>query len=563
MRGRIGFSRWLSICVLLVGAAGLGQSAASKTTAAHTSKTTSSGKSSSIAKSSAGSKTSASSKAAKPAGKSTHSSTSALAHTSTKSSQSKTTAIKTTARVPRTLRTIPVNPAVRLNAVTRVEASLSESAGSPFLYPGALHHFFEALDEEQDEHGAGAAPERTVRILQFGDSHTAADIFTGKMRASLQEQFGDGGLGFQFPGHPFAGYHLAGSLRSQTNGWFTEGNHFNALGDGDLGLGGISISTARPNESITLEAPCTTLQLHFLLQPGGGRLQFSDNGTALSTIDTNSAALTSESSGAAASVGTSAGTSAGTFSYSCSAGPHYFEFTTLDDAPVKLLGIVTQQPGVTYECIGINGAVAPLMLRWNQSLFSDYLRQSAPSLIVLAYGTNESGSSAEHLESYPEEFGSIIDNLHRVAPESSILVLGPADRSMRQGRRGPWRAYSGTDRIIAMQKEVCRTHSCTFWDTQRRMGGFGAMQLWVAAGWAQPDRTHLTYTGYRALADALYSDLMLAYNGYHQHPETPLHQSFLRKTPLQQTPLQPAPLHPTAVHAAPPHIAHAQESSNG
>ncbi len=482
------------------------------------------------------------------------------------------TAVKTTARVPRTRRTIPVNPAVRQSAVMRVEASLNESASSPFLYPGALHHFFEALDEEQDEHGAGAAPERTVRILQFGDSHTAADIFTGKMRESLQEQFGDGGLGFQFPGHPFAGYHLAGSLRSQTTGWVTEGNHFTALGDGDLGLGGISISTARPNESITLEAPCTTLQLHFLLQPGGGRLQFSDNGTPLSTIDTNSEALAADTSGAAATLApnlaTTSATSAGTFSYSCPAGPHYFEFTTLDDAPVKLLGIVSQQPGVTYECIGINGAVAPLMLRWNQSLFSDYLRQSAPSLIVLAYGTNESGSSAEHLESYPEEFGSIVDNLHRVAPESSILVLGPADRSMRQGRRGPWRAYSGTDRIIAMQKEVCRTHSCTFWDTRRRMGGFGAMQVWVAAGWAQPDRTHLTYTGYRALADALYSDLMLAYNGYHQHAETPLHQSFLQQAPLQQAPLQPMPFQPasphsTGVHSGPPQTAPAQESSNG
>jgi hypothetical protein len=124
---------------------------------------------------------------------------------------------------------------------------------------------------------------------------------------------------------------------------------------------------------------------------------------------------------------------------------------------------------------------------------------------------------------------------------------------MRQGRRGPWRTYSGTDRIIAMQKEVCRTHNCTFWDTRRRMGGLGAMQLWVAAGWAQPDRTHLTYTGYRSLADALYSDLMLAYNVYHQQPETPLHQSSLQK----------APPHTPAVHAAPHQTAVAQESSNG
>jgi lysophospholipase L1-like esterase len=439
---------------------------------------------------------------------------------------------------------VRVSAAVREQAVTHVETSMTQSASSPFLYSSALRNFFGALDEQQDEHGAGAAPERTVRVLQFGDSHTAADIFTGKMRASLQQQFGDGGLGFQFPGHPFAGYHLAGSLRSQTSGWFTEGNHFGALGDGDLGLGGISISTSRPGESITLEAPCTTLQLQFLEQPGGGRMQFSDNGVAMSVIGTDLPGGAEDANAAP---------TAGTFSYSCSPGVHDFEFATLDNAPVKLLGVVTQQPGVTYECLGINGAVAPLMLRWNQNLFSDYLRQSAPSLIVLAYGTNESGSSAEHLEDYPEQFAQVVDNLHRIAPEASVLVLGPADRSMRAGRRGPWKPYPGTDRIIAMQKEVCQTHRCAYWDTRRRMGGFGSMQQWVTAGWAQPDRTHLTGTGYRTLADALYEDLMRAYNQYQQQPEAPLHQSSVQRKPA----------HPAGGQATAAPASLAQESSNG
>ncbi|NYF78330.1 GDSL-type esterase/lipase family protein [Granulicella arctica] len=424
---------------------------------------------------------------------------------------------KKKARIPRTLRTVPVSPVVRLSAVDRVQADLTETASSPFLYPGALHDFFKALEAQQSERTAGEASSATstVRILQFGDSHTAADIFTGELRARMQQQFGDGGLGFQFPGHPFAGYHLAGSLRSQTAGWFTEGNRFTDLGDGDLGLGGISISTSQPGQAITLETTCTTLQLHFLQQPGGGRLQFSDNGSVVSTVETDSRADSSNR--------------AGTFSYSCASGQHDFEFTTLDHAPVKLLGIITEQPGVTYECLGINGAIAPLMLRWNQALFDDYLRQRDPSLIVLAYGTNESGSSAEHLESYPADFGRILDNLHRIAPAASILVLGPADRSMASHRA--WHPFAGTDRIITMQKEACRLHGCTFWDTRRRMGGFGSMQQWVAAGWAQPDRTHLTGTGYRALADALDNDLVHAYNLYQQHPRTTVEESSNGKAP--------------------------------
>ena len=535
------------------------QTSQPSTTSAQKSKTASASKASASKKTA--SKTG--SKSGKAAAKS-HSTTQTASSTKTT-----TTTVKgKTTRVPRTLRTIPVSKAVREKAVMRVEASLSDSAASPFLYPAALRQFFQSLSEEQAERSTGGTnAERTVRILQFGDSHTAADIFTGEMRANLQQQFGDGGLGFQFPGHPFAGYHLAGSLRSQTTGWFTEGNRFTALGDGDLGMGGISISTEKAGQTITLEIPCTTLQLHYLQQAGGGRLQFTDNGTPLSVIDTAAGTVTAgaviagatgepapaATTDTAAVTGTAGTGTAGTFTYTCGAGLHEFAFTTLDEAPVKLLGLITEQPGVTYECLGINGAVAPLMLRWNQTLFDEYLRQRSPNLIVLAYGTNEAGVSAEHLESYPEEFATILDNLHRIAPAASILVLGPADRSMRAGRGGPWRPFIGTDRIIAMQKEACRTHGCTFWDTRRRMGGFGAMQVWVAAGWAQPDRTHLTGTGYRSLADALYADLMHAYNLYQQHPEVPLHQ----------TSLHPAAGHQSSNRGVPAYTAIAQESSNG
>ncbi|MGH8486990.1 MAG: SGNH/GDSL hydrolase family protein, partial [Pseudomonas sp.] len=40
--------------------------------------------------------------------------------------------------------------------------------------------------------GAGRSP---VTIVQFGDSHTAADLFSGEMRRLLQAQYGDGGIG--------------------------------------------------------------------------------------------------------------------------------------------------------------------------------------------------------------------------------------------------------------------------------------------------------------------------------------------------------------------------------
>jgi hypothetical protein len=70
------------------------------------------------------------------------------------------------------------------------------------------------------------------------------------------------------------------------------------------------------------------------------------------------------------------------------------------------------------------------------------------------------------------------------------------------------------DRIVAAEQAACRENGCTFWDTRQRMGGKGSMHDWVYAGLAQPDYVHFTAAGYRRLADALYSDLMLQYETY-------------------------------------------------
>jgi lysophospholipase L1-like esterase len=388
-----------------------------------------------------------------------------------------------------------LDPERKAALVEEIDTRLKEPISQTFANGSNLEGFYAQLASHEAEiHDAGLQT-GTVRVLQFGDSHTAADMFTGEARRVFQEQFGNESIGYSYAGHPFAGYRILGSERSQSSGWKTQGNKFMQLGDGRTGLGGISISTARDGEWVTLDAPCTTLELQYLQQPGGGSLRFTDNGT--NTFDVQTDAAT---------------TGPGTFSYICPSGDHHFEVTTEQSAPVTLLGWVATQPGVTWESAGINGAEAPLILKWDQTLFSSYLKDNSPALIVLAYGTNEAASSYWDEETYSQTFASIIDTLHQYVPESSILVVGPADRSVTQHRG--WHPFTGTDRIIQAQRAVCRTHGCAFWDQKQRMGGLGAMQEWVYAGWAQPDHTHFTGVGYRALADALMADLLGGYQAY-------------------------------------------------
>ena len=390
-----------------------------------------------------------------------------------------------------------VSHASREATLTEITDSLASSR-TGIENASALQPFFDQLRQREADPKSGE-----VRILQFGDSHTAADMFTGALRTLFQSRFGDGGAGYMYPGYPFAGYRIHGTRRAQSVGWTVTGTKFRDLGDGLLGMGGVSLSTTRAGNWISLDADASTVQVQYLIQPGGGGIEIWDGDELLTTLFTDGP------------------TAAGHYDAKVAPGPHHFEVRTISSDPVRLFGIVTEQPaGVTYEAIGLNGAEAGLILRWNEALAQDLMSQRDVSLIVLAYGTNEASDSNWTEESYAAMFRTLIERLRKQAPHAAILVLGPADRELRAGRRrsASWVPYVGIDRIIAAQRKVCREMGCAYWDERARMGGFGTMREWVNVGWGQPDHTHFTGEGYTELAAALFSDIVQQYNSYQAAP---------------------------------------------
>jgi lysophospholipase L1-like esterase len=362
--------------------------------------------------------------------------------------------------------------------------------------PRALRPFFDQL------HQLEADPKsQLVRVIQFGDSHTAADIFSGALRTLFQQKFGDGGAGFSYAGYPFAGYHIHGTKRAQSTGWLALGTHLGDIGDAKVGMGGVSLLTEAAGNWVSLDADATSLEVQYLVQPNGGSIEIRDNDALIATVST-------------ASSDTVQPDTAGHFDTPVTPGPHHFEVLTVNAAPVRLLGLSTENAsGVTYEAAGINGAEASLFLRWNETLQQTLMAEANPALIVLSYGTNEAGDRNWTEESYAAMFQRIIERCRRLAPNAAILVVGPPDRAMRAGRR-VWKPFAGVDRIVAAQRTVCRQLHCAYWDQRSRMGGFGSMRDWVSISWAQPDHTHFTGEGYTELASALFSDIVQQYDSY-------------------------------------------------
>jgi lysophospholipase L1-like esterase len=191
-------------------------------------------------------------------------------------------------------------------------------------------------------------------------------------------------------------------------------------------------------------------------------------------------------------------------------GPHRFELETLGRDPVRLFGWVAENPtGITYETFGINGAQATTVGKWEPVTLRDNIEHRNPDLIVLAYGTNEAGSSQWTLEKYQQMFMRLLQQFREASPTASILVLGPPDRAQRVKRQ--WQTMARIGIIAEAQRRAALLMGCAFLDLRAEMGGAGAMDQWVKAGQAQADHVHLTASGYRLLGDAIYNDIMTQY----------------------------------------------------
>lgn len=382
----------------------------------------------------------------------------------------------------------PVDPEARLKAQEMVEQFLRDGSEVFVENAGALVPFYEQLYRFEKENAAN------VHILHYGDSHTAADDWPGMLRTEFQSRFGDGGSGFSLAGRPWNSYRRLDVRSASSGGWYVDGL-LGRFGNGYYGLGGVSLSTSRPHEWISLEANCETVEVFYLRQPGGGSFSVSQDGQMVDKVSTDGPL------------------GPGYYSFKVPAGVHRLDISTLDAAPVRLHGWVAERArGITYESMGINGAQASIAFNWNEQLLADQVAHRNPALIVLAYGTNEADSRAWTMESYRDMFATLLHRFRKAAPAASILVLGPPDRMVRNGRN--WIAHENLDRIVDAQREAALGTGCAFLDLRAKMGGKGSMEHWVLAGLAQYDRVHFTSPGYRMLGQSMYKELAQHYTTF-------------------------------------------------
>jgi lysophospholipase L1-like esterase len=172
------------------------------------------------------------------------------------------------------------------------------------------------------------------------------------------------------------------------------------------------------------------------------------------------------------------------------------------------LAVERDQPGVVVDTLGINGSRARYQLLWDDEVYQEHLRRREPDLVVLAYGTNESGDESP-LEDYERDLRAVVKRMRDTVPDASCLLIGPSDRPMQVEER-VFEDRTRTARLIETQHRIALEHGCGFFDLVAFQGGALSMLQWAAndPAYASQDHIHYTRVGYQRLGEVLLSALL-------------------------------------------------------
>jgi len=422
--------------------------------------------------------------------------------------------------------------------------------------PHRLGAFFRALSEtERDDLS------RVTHILQVGDSHTASDTLTGRLRELFQTKFGGAGRGYAYPGVPW------GSFRQEQMSYAASSEWETAYGTSDeaappFPAGGLRVETSDgeawlerracgldrddvdtpDSEGCTYGSTFDRFAVSYLVQNGGGSFTVKVDGGHPAVIDTD---------GEQSRVGV--------YRRGVDPGAHTIRIEAQGNGPIALFGIRTRSGdnGVELSSLGINGATAPDFASFERRLMRQEIRSLDPELLIFAFGTNAaynlhrthgdpeipSETVIDRMKNYQFQYDRLIERYRAAAPGASCLVLLPPDVApvredvdCREKREvggeeicipPTIRHYAG---VVAAQKAAAERHDCAVWSQVRAMGGAGSIQHWAALDppLAQTDGIHLTMDGYHLLARAFFGDLMRTYSEWSQGGDAPLETRRIR-----------------------------------
>ena len=172
--------------------------------------------------------------------------------------------------------------------------------------------------------------------------------------------------------------------------------------------------------------------------------------------------------------------------------------------------------GLVYSSLGINGANVTLLSKAiDEAHWAAELRHYKPDLIIVNYGTNESGFPSFVDTTWGRELRNVVARLQKAVPEASLLLMSPMDRGAK-GAGGEIDTIPAMPRLVNTESKVAADTGVAFFNTFEAMGGSGTMGRWYSS---EPrlvgsDFIHPMPAGARIVGELLFSALREGFNQF-------------------------------------------------
>lgn len=398
-----------------------------------------------------------------------------------------------------------------------------------------------------------------IRIVQIGDSHIQADLFTAKMRFLYQKKYGNAGFGFTFP-YSLAKTNNSAPIIYKGSGSFYSKRNLFASENEPIGLSGISLINQSKNNSFELNSKDSQYNFNYIkiitpnnkayfeygfnykiethliekpkkithkIKPGEvlGSIANKYDITVSQLKKANGLKSDNIRDGKILNIPSKTKVqktvSKKVFDASPFVKDSLFSYAYFNDA-VSKIGISQNQEeekgilnglilennknGITYSGIGVNGAKLSDYLKFD--LFFEQTPILEADLFIISLGTNESFDLLSN-ESYKLNLEKTVTKLREKNPNSCFLITTPPPSLLH--RKKPNTFIQNYSNSI---KEMSSNLNFASWDLLEVFGGIYNIKNIYKKGYMAGDKVHYSKKGYEKQAELLFLALESAYENY-------------------------------------------------
>lgn len=351
-----------------------------------------------------------------------------------------------------------------------------------------LSSFFDALISANDT---------LVRVAVIGDSFIEGDIFTQDIRAILQSKLGGNGVGFVSTTslaapyrttvkHTFSGWKTH-YLKSQRN--FSEDSKQILPAFASTPVSGSAVSSYNFGECQKTVKNIDKVK-YFYTTLNSAKISFKINDRVVETLKAEGGNRLQMFEFKQDS------TTIGSFRVEVNADANFYSYGVSHES----------NSGVVVDNFSDRGSSGVNISKISDSLSFDFDSLSGGySLIVLQYGLNVMYSGNNNYKLYENKIVAVVEQLKRVHPNASIVVMGVSQRKIKKG--GVYQMMDEAKSMERHQRAAAERTGLLFWSTQQAMIGSGGIETFSENGWIARDYTHINRIGGSVLAEMFVNSL--------------------------------------------------------